>query len=639
MFNRLNRNTALATVLGSVTLLVVGCGDSNNTAGTGTTTTAQTPAESSAPPSRPETLRQAAPDPAVVRSTEDEEAKPAPAPTGPSQEELRARAEDVIANLDPAVREQIARELRGGGPDLGDHAGGLPTQVQPEGSDEDRIFSPSASFREFAEASGEDLPTPVDPTVVRVRVTPELLDLGQMATNDTQSGTMTLKNISDIPVMIENSRTSCGCTVANVPRGQYLQPGESVDVEVSLRSSARPEVLSKTVTFVIRDHPPITARVRGQAISFVEIQPAILNPETMPEAAVVISANDGEAFRVTSMHPQIALGGLSDEPATSHKIDISWENWRELGEARRVLFYTDHPKAAQVMATVRAPVRPREDLHGDRPGLEPPQPTGPNPVVLVQRGQTEEVLKLIAEGEIDVNVRDRSGAPLIGIAARHGNLDVVDALIEAGADINAVDNTRRTPLMTASQSRHAAIVERLVKAGADLEAVDNAIGGTALTWAALGDPASVKVLIDAGANVNVQTGTTGYSPLIWAAGFGQGESVAHLIKAGAALETADHSDRATALMHAARAGRNDSVELLVKAGAKLEAKDRTGKTPLLWAAGSSSANVETVKFLVEAGADLSARDNAGQTALDHAGGRADPNADAVRAYLQSVMGD
>jgi ankyrin repeat protein len=624
MFNRLNRNVSFALCLGGMALIAVGCADTDDarvaaTASSEARASAQQGDEvrAAAVVDQPEKaaedaggtpdIVQAAASPQTLAPTQDassqqrDEAAPAPAPAAP-------------------VQERAAR---------GEESGEL-------------LFSPSRSFDEIvANLPEHDRQRNIDLSQMepRVEVTPALLDLGTMGTSQTKSGIMTLRNISDEPVMIENSRTSCGCTVANVPRGQYLQPGESVDVEVSLRSSTRDQVLTKTVTFLIKDHAPVTARVRGEVVSFVTIEPAVLSPGTYQDAKLVIKANDNTPFRVTSLHPQIVAEELREEPAASHEFTIAWDKWVEFGEARRVIFYIDHPEVSQVMATIRAPQR-RPDDAATRQPTTTRDPARPNPFALVLRGQTEQLLELIKEGEVDLAARDRTGQTLLALAAQIGNVQIVDAMIETGLDVNTRDTAGRTPLMNAGQAKHPDVVKRLIEAGADLDVTDSTIGGTALAWTvAFGDPVSAKHLIDAGADVNIPTEATGFTPLIWAAGFGQTTSVKHLVEAGAKLEATDRIEGATALMHATRTGRIENIKALIAAGANIEAKDKDGKTPLIWAAGASGASVQTVQALVEAGAKLDARDNAGLGVLDHARGRNDPHAAAVVAYLASLLGE
>ncbi|TVQ52941.1 MAG: DUF1573 domain-containing protein, partial [Phycisphaerales bacterium] len=350
---------------------------------------------------------------------------------------------------------------------------------------------------------------------------PSLLDLGEIPTNSSKSGTVTLRNVSDRPVTVSTSRTSCGCTVANVPTGEAIQPGESVEVEVSLRASARTEVLNKTVTFMFEEQDPLQMTVRGQAIAFVTIEPSVLTPGDSQSKTVKIRSADGEPFRITSMHPPIARDFASDEPQSEYELEISWDQWEEHNRSRRVLFYVDHPKTSMVTGTVRIPAD-RSDSRGDTAddplSRERPSSRGgdsrraaPNLPTMVQQGRTEAFLAELESG-IDVETTDQAGMTLLGIAARHGHVEIMRALLDAGADPHASDRVGRTVLMSAAQSKNREALQMILDTGVDIDARDRAMGNTALSWAAgFSDPDSIRLLLDHGARIDIVGDTTGFT--------------------------------------------------------------------------------------------------------------------------------
>ncbi len=479
---------------------------------------------------------------------------------------------------------------------------------------------------------------------------PSLLDLGEIPTNSSRSGTVTLRNVSDRPVTVSTSRTSCGCTVANVPTGQAIQPGESVEVEVSLRASARTEVLSKTVTFMFEEQDPLQMTVRGQAIAFVTLEPSVLTPGDSRNETVKIRSADGEPFRITSMHPPIARDFATDEPQSEYELEISWDQWEEHNRSRRVLFYVDHPKTSMVTGTVRIPADDRSASRGasadDPLSRERPSSRGDdsrrgaaNLPTMVQQGRTDAFLVELESG-IDVETTDQAGMTLLGIAARQGHVEIMRALLDAGADPHASDRVGRTVLMSAAQSKNRDALQMILDTGVDVDARDRAMGNTALSWAAgFSDPDSIRLLLDHGARIDVVGDTTGFTPLTMAAGFGQAEAVHILVEAGADVNSADFAQGATPIMHAIRTGRHANVMALIEHGADLEARDNSGKTALLWAANTSVVNVDLIRSIVEAGADLEATDGDGHSAVELAERRSDDRAKAVVEYLKEVMGD
>lgn len=468
---------------------------------------------------------------------------------------------------------------------------------------------------------------------------PAVLSLGDMATNETKAGIVTLRNTGDQPIKVLDSRTSCGCTVANVPKGQELGPGESVEVEVSLRGSARPEHLSKTVTFMIENQAPITVRVEGKTVSYVVIEPAIIQLDELPENRVVIRAEDGEPFRITAMHPRIAED-LSQERKTTHEVILSNERWEELGQPRRLLFYLDHPKVNQVSSAIRVPASHVAHVTREDGTIESrvSTPVRVTPDALIAQNRTDEFLSQFAEGTISVSATDRAGTTLLGLAAKQGNTTIMQALLDAGAEFEATDRGGRTPLMHAAQSKNPDAVRMLLHAGANVDVRDTTLANTALSWAAgFGDAESVRELLDAGAQTEIVSDHTGFTPLILASGFGEADSIRHLVAAGASIEAVDTLQGFTAIMYAASTGKVENIRTLIQSNANIEAKDPNGRTVLLVAAGTAGADAETIKALIEAGADVTATDRSGRNALEHAQARTDPRRDEVLAVLEPLI--
>lgn len=469
---------------------------------------------------------------------------------------------------------------------------------------------------------------------------PSVLDLGKIPINDKGTGIIKLVNTGDRPMRIVSSRTSCGCTAANVPAGKELEPGESVDIEISMSAGAQPTQLTKTVTFIVDGQPPLTATVKGQGIAFAMIEPATISPERDSSGRVTVRSMDGQAFRITSVEPRLAA--FTDTVATEHELQLSWDAWREMGQPARLTVRVDHPEVSVLNAIIHSHVRPdpaNRQLDSTNPlaaeSGERRQPVLRDPIALIRQNQVAEALSRIEQG-VDPNVTDTNGVPLLSVAARHGSPEIVMALIKAEANVNGVDKDGRTPLMWAGHSKNPEIVRLLLAAGADVNARDNS-GSSALAWTAMvGNAASVRLLLDAGAKVDTVS-SAGYNALLWASGYGEPDSVKLLVQAGADLETADPAWNMTPIMHAARTGRVDNVKVLLDAGAKLESRDASGRTVLLLAAGASGSNVDTIKALLAAGAKLDVKDARDRTALDHARARTDARAAEIVVLLESLM--
>lgn len=472
-----------------------------------------------------------------------------------------------------------------------------------------------------------------------LKAEPSLVNVGEMATMETKSEVLTLTNTGEAPITIERAKTSCGCTTAGIEPGTVIQPGESVEVSVSLRGSSRAQTLSKTVSFLVAGMDPLVVPVRGQTVEYVQITPEILDRSTNPEGTITLRSIDEQPFKVTGVSPPLlAVGELPQQEATVQQIKLPWTKLDEYGLTRRITFHLDHPKAQSVFAAVRmdsATLNNQQRPSAAGPAARNAAPkTGMALVAeMFRQGKTDEVMARIDEG-LALESKDNSGATLLSLACRYADENFVGELIERGADIEAPDNAGRTPLMTAAQHSNLGAVQVLIDSGAQVAARDR-IGNTALSWAAgFGSAACVKELIQAGAEIEAVSSMTGWTPLIWAAGFGEPESVQVLVASGANLEVGDLMQGATPLINAARTGKVESIQILVQAGANLENKDRNGKTALLAACENAGGTAEKVRTLIEAGADVYATDNRGKNAYDLARARTDVRAAAVVEVLK-----
>jgi len=63
-------------------------------------------------------------------------------------------------------------------------------------------------------------------------------DFGTIREGDKVSHAYKFKNIGDKPLMINDARASCGCTVASYPK-QFIQPGQSEEIVVDFDSHGK----------------------------------------------------------------------------------------------------------------------------------------------------------------------------------------------------------------------------------------------------------------------------------------------------------------------------------------------------------------------------------------------------------------
>lgn len=479
-----------------------------------------------------------------------------------------------------------------------------------------------------------------------VTAMPTTLDLGTFSTSEKGTGSVTLTNTGDKPVTIERAKASCGCTTSDFKNGTVLQPGESTSVSVTMNGKGRSRKLSKTVTFTIKDYPPLRLPVVAETVSYVSVEedPITIKNDHGIETITLTSIDD-QPFTVTSMLPAIAVE-LPTVPATTQEIKLDWQTFWDVVQTTKVTIRLDHPLCKEITTNIRLTAVQRQRLNeiiklrregGQLPTKDPTRPLDGNQLAkYIELGRGEQVLKYITDGLGKYDAVNRGGVTLLSIAAESGDADTVTGLLEMGALVERVDRVNRTPLMYAARSKNPETIQILLDAGADIQARDR-LGNTPLSWASgFGIAGGVQVLIDAGADANTVDTVLGYTPLVWASGFGDSDSIPILIEAGADVSVYDIAEGRTPLMHAVRTGTAEGVAALVKAGAKVNGIDNQKSTALHIGAGSNNVTLDKIELLIEAGADPHVKNGEGNTALDLAKMRTDDGGKAIADYLVTV---
>ncbi|MFK7959901.1 MAG: ankyrin repeat domain-containing protein [Phycisphaerales bacterium] len=487
-----------------------------------------------------------------------------------------------------------------------------------------------------------------------IRIEPRVLEFGEIALGEAREGTVRLINTSDKPYTLIDCRASCGCTTTVCPKGETIEPGDFIEVSIQLDAGEKPTTLNKTVTFLVSDgHPPLRLALRAQAIAFVTASPESLARTESETARIELKSIDGKPFTVQSMFPAVlSQEELASEPAPTQLLEFTWDQLIAAGgRSRRLLIRVDHPETTRVLVPLSAEIlremRGVAVARGEAARIEPADAPTRDLNALLSANETDTVLEMIDNDEVEVSVKDRSGHTPMIKAARFGNVEVLSALVDKGGDLEATDGMGRTSLSYAAQSRNLEAVNLLIESGANIHHIDQT-GNTPLGWAAgFGTAGMVKALLESGARVDTGSGgLIGFTPLIWAASVGTDpEKVELLINAGADVEARDTMEKATVVLHAIRTNKMKHVELLVNAGARLDRIDAKGHTALHVAARNAAPDVNMIRFLLSKGLDANTRTTPtttapeGETALELAQKRKDPRANGVINALKPVTRD
>jgi ankyrin repeat protein len=129
--------------------------------------------------------------------------------------------------------------------------------------------------------------------------------------------------------------------------------------------------------------------------------------------------------------------------------------------------------------------------------------TGESLAQCTSDGLVQEISLFLAAG-FSPDTRNKTGVPLLNIAARNGNHEVLKLLIQSGAEVNlTADDRGSSALIDGTIGRYFDIVTDLIESGAivDMKSKD---GQTALLIAVgADDEAVVEALLKAGANLDI----------------------------------------------------------------------------------------------------------------------------------------
>lgn len=127
------------------------------------------------------------------------------------------------------------------------------------------------------------------------------------------------------------------------------------------------------------------------------------------------------------------------------------------------------------------------------------------PESILRIGDADFLANLIASG-IDISpLKGGRGGIHLAVAAREGNLQIVQILLKNGADVDPPAD-EDSALQLAAINGHANIAQVLLKAGANIDAIttNSGWGNTALSYAVFHDSTElIRILVTAGANVDI----------------------------------------------------------------------------------------------------------------------------------------
>ncbi|CBN79454.2 ankyrin repeat protein (Partial), partial [Ectocarpus siliculosus] len=248
---------------------------------------------------------------------------------------------------------------------------------------------------------------------------------------------------------------------------------------------------------------------------------------------------------------------------------------------------------------------------------------GDTPLHLAAASGLGDVVSLLLRDGAEVDVLDNKGRTSIHLSAERGSPSTVQALLAAGGDpsLRYGKGKAFSALGLAARGGHVEVMQALIRHGVDVNAPDSN-GCTALHSAAIGDAVgAIDVLIEAGASIDAQGGEDGemYTPLHVASEKGSSEAALSLVKHGADVHRSGRMSRwgrscGNALILAAGRGHTMIVTSLLAAGVNVNLRPAYSDKSALDAA-FQGGHADIVTTLIQHGAFVDATDSRGCTAL------------------------
>jgi ankyrin repeat protein len=218
-------------------------------------------------------------------------------------------------------------------------------------------------------------------------------------------------------------------------------------------------------------------------------------------------------------------------------------------------------------------------------------------------------------GRFEFDSKDSDDRTALWWAAKHGWEMATRSLLDAGsAAINSQSKYHGTPLYVAAKEGNLAVVEVLLERGAETEGQGVYYTNALKAASCGGHKEIVELLLDKGADIDVELGSEG-NALQTAAHEGHGEIVTLLLNKGADI-SAESEEYGNALQAASCGGHKEIVTLLLDKGA--DSNTQRGHYGNALQAASYKGSKEIVIVLLDRGANVNAQGGPWGTALQAA---------------------
>lgn len=163
--------------------------------------------------------------------------------------------------------------------------------------------------------------------VPKIVVTNTQHDFGEMNPHEFGEHEFVIQNIGDAPLVIQSERSTCKCTVAELPGGP-IAVGQKRNVKLRWQTSLNNRRFeeSATVTTNDPDHPSLTFRVSGDVLVHVGANPPELvmsgiHPGRSESVTTVVTSQVWEHFDIKELTSSLEGHRWTVEPATETQLE------------------------------------------------------------------------------------------------------------------------------------------------------------------------------------------------------------------------------------------------------------------------------------------------------------------------------
>jgi len=156
---------------------------------------------------------------------------------------------------------------------------------------------------------------------------PPSLEFGLLKPGEERTGTVQVRNISDQPLRIAGSRSSCKCTAVDLAN-ITINPGESVPLTATMKPDIAPGPKKAAVRIAFEGYGQVAAvEIHAEVALAIRCEPAYLSATEVLNGTFTISSLDGKPFSILASDKEapdyVDFNPATDEPQNSY--ELRWD--------------------------------------------------------------------------------------------------------------------------------------------------------------------------------------------------------------------------------------------------------------------------------------------------------------------------